>query len=192
MAGVLFRRNIAAEIALFARRAAPTAVNDWFDLLQSNRLLGLAYLNIFDLVNYALVGLMFVALFAALRRVNRSWMAIATTLGLVGITAYLTSNAAFSMLSLSHQYVIAATEAQKAAVSAAGQGVLALSRGAVSPEYRSRGVGRLLLDRVRQLAKQNGISRIELDYWAGNESAGRFFCRAGFVPYRRFMYLENE
>ena len=52
IAGVLFRRNLAAEIGLFSQRQAPEAVRDWFALLQSNRLLGLAYLNIFDIVNY--------------------------------------------------------------------------------------------------------------------------------------------
>lgn len=53
-AGVLFRRNIAAEIGLFSNHPSPVTVGDWFALLQSNRLLGLSYLHIFDLVNYAL------------------------------------------------------------------------------------------------------------------------------------------
>jgi hypothetical protein len=62
IAGAMFRRNISAEIELFSQHTPPVAVSDWFELLQSNRLLGLAYLHVFDLVNYALVGLMFLAL----------------------------------------------------------------------------------------------------------------------------------
>lgn len=128
MAGVLFRRNIAAEIGLFTQQEAPATVGDWFALLQSNRLLGLAYLNIFDVVNYALVTLMFLALYAALRRASKSYMAIATALGLLGIVVYFASNTALSMLALSDQYASATTEAQRTSLLAAGQAMLALNR----------------------------------------------------------------
>jgi hypothetical protein len=128
IAGVLFRRNIAAEIALFSEHISPVTVSDWLTLLQSNRLLGLSYLNVFDLVNYALVGLMFLALYAALKRANKSYMAIATPLGLVGIAVYFASNTAFSMLSLSEQYAAATTDAQRATLLAAGKAMLAINR----------------------------------------------------------------
>jgi hypothetical protein len=128
LAGILFRRNIAAEIGLFTQSTAPATVGDWFVLLQSNRLLGLAYLNVFDLVNYALLALMFLALYAALRRASRSYMSIATVLAFLGIAAYLASNTALSMLALSEQYAAASTEAARAPLLAAGQGMLALNR----------------------------------------------------------------
>jgi len=128
IAGVLFRRNLAAEIGLFSQRKPPVTVSDWFALLQSNRLLGLATLNVFDLVNYALVSLMFLALYAVLRRANRSYMEIATALGLVGIAVYFASNTAFSMLSLSDQYAVATTDAQRTMLLAAGQAMLAINR----------------------------------------------------------------
>jgi hypothetical protein len=128
IAGVLFRRNIAAEIGLFSKQPAPVTVSDWFALLQSNRLLGLAYLNVFDLVNYALVGLMFLALYAVLRRANKSYVAIAATLGCLGVAVYLASNTAFSMLALGDQYAAATTEAQRSTLLAAGQALLALNR----------------------------------------------------------------
>jgi hypothetical protein len=128
VAGVLFRRNLAAEIGLFSQHSPPVTVSDWFALLQSNRLLGLAYLNIFDIVNYALVALMFLALYAALWRANKSYMAVATVLGLLGIAVYLASNTALSMLSLSEQYAVATTGAQKTTLVAAGEALLALNR----------------------------------------------------------------
>ena len=127
IAGVFFRRNLAAEIGLFVKHPSPVTTSDWFALLQSHRLLGLSYLHIFDLVNYALVGLMFLALYAVLRRANRSHMAIATTLALVGIAAYFASNTAFSVLSLSDQYTAATTEAQRTTLLAAGQAMLAIN-----------------------------------------------------------------
>ena len=128
IAGVLFRRNLGVEIGLFSKHPSPVTVSNWFALLQSNRLLGLSYLNIFDIVNYALVGLMFLALYAVLRRANKSYMAIATALGFVGIAVYFASNTAFSMLSLSDQYAAATTEAQRTILLAAGEAMLAINR----------------------------------------------------------------
>ena len=128
IAGILFRRNLSAEIGLFVEPPPPVTVSSWFALLQSNRPLGLTYLNIFDLVNYALVGLMFLALYVVLRRANKSFMAIAAALGLVGIAVYMASNTAFSMLSLSDQYVAAASDAQRTTLLAAGQAMLATNR----------------------------------------------------------------
>jgi hypothetical protein len=128
LAGVLFRRNLAAEIALFSRHESPATVSDWFALLQSNRLLGLASLNVFDLVNYALVALMFLALYLLLQRTNRSAMVVATALGMVGIAVYFASNTAFSMLGLSDRYAAAMTEAQQTSLLAAGEALLALGR----------------------------------------------------------------
>ena len=128
VAGILFRRNLAAEIGLFSPQKSPIIVRNWFALLQSNRLLGLAYLNIFDIVNYALVGLMFLALYAVLKRTNKSYMAIATTLALLGIAVYFASNTAFSMLSLSDQYATATAPAERTMLLAAGQAMLVINR----------------------------------------------------------------
>ena len=128
IAGVLFRRNIAAEIGLFSKHSSPVTVGDWFALLQSNRLFGLAYLNIFDVVNYAFVSLMFLALYVVLSRSNKSYMIIATTLGLVGIAVYFASNTAFSMLSLSNQYTASTTEIQRTMLLSAGEALLAINR----------------------------------------------------------------
>lgn len=128
VAGVLFRRNIAAEIGLFSQHESPATAGEWFALLQSNRLLGLADLNIFDVVNYGLVALMFLALYAALRRAGKSAMAIATALGLLGVGVYFASNTALSMLALSEQYAAATSEAQRSALLGAGEAMLALNR----------------------------------------------------------------
>ena len=128
MAGILFRRNYAAEIGLFSEVPSPATANDWFALLQSNRLLGLAYFHIFDLVNYVLVSLMFVALFVALKRVNKNYMAIAIAFGFLGIAVYFASNTAFSMLSISDQYAAATSDTGRSTLLAAGEALLAINR----------------------------------------------------------------
>jgi hypothetical protein len=128
IAGVIFRRNISAEITLFGAHG-PGSVIDWFALLQNNRLLGFAFLNFFDVVDYALVGLMFLALYAVLRQVSKGALAIALACGIVGIAVYFASNTAFSMLSLSSQYAAATTGAQRSMLLAAGQAMLAINQG---------------------------------------------------------------
>jgi len=45
-------------------------------------------LNLFDLVNYALVGMIILALFVGLRQASASFMTIAAVLGFIGITTF--------------------------------------------------------------------------------------------------------
>jgi hypothetical protein len=137
-AALVFRRNLDAEWMLLRMSGiiktgpseSPGTLIDWFVLLQQNRLLGLTLLNLFDLVNYALVGLIFLALIAALWRASQSWMLLAGVLGFAGITVYFASNQAFTLLSLSSQYAAATVEAQRAMLLAAGQAALAIHQNA--------------------------------------------------------------
>jgi hypothetical protein len=143
IAAILFRRNLAAEYLLLrgmgiissGPTALPVTVADWFALLQKNRFLGLTLLNLFDIVNYALVGLIFLGLFAALRRVNPGTMTLALALAVAGAAVYFASNQAFPMLYLSDQYAAAATETQRAAALSAGQALLAIQNTAANYGY---------------------------------------------------------
>ena len=145
MAGLLFRRNLGAELSLLKESGLiaagpttpPATVRAWFTLLQTDPLVGLTWLNGFDLVNYVLVGVMFLALFAALRRVNPSAMASAMVLGLGGIAIYFASNQALALLSLSDQYAAATTAAQRTMLLADGQALLALNRFSSLSRYLS-------------------------------------------------------
>jgi hypothetical protein len=124
IAALIFRRNLAAEISMLIGQSAPNTVADLFKLLQYNPVLGVSFLNFFDIVNYVFVGVMFLALYIALRRTNRNYAAIATVLSIAGIAVYVATNTAFSMLSLSSQYANASTDAQKSALLAEGQALL--------------------------------------------------------------------
>ena len=135
IAALVFRRWLGADFLLMRAigiirsgpRAMPNSAIDWFTLLHTNRLVGLTLLNVFDTVNYVLVGLIFLGLYAALRRANKSYMTLATALGFLGIAVYLASNQAFSILALSDQYTAATTDAQRSMFLAAGQALLAIS-----------------------------------------------------------------
>ncbi len=104
----------------------PDTVSGWFTLLQNNRLLGLALLDLPNLGVNIFSILLYLGLYATLRRASESFMLIATTLGIVAVALYVTTNPAFAMLSLNDQYAAATTEAQRAILLAAGQTTLTI------------------------------------------------------------------
>ena len=122
------------QIVIFIAWPPPSTVDGYFTLFQDNWLLGLLNLDLLYMLTNVLMILIFLALYAALRRVNQSCMAIGLTFGLVGIAAYFASNTAFEMLSLSGQYA-AATEAQKAIFLSAGETLLAIYKGTAFAVY---------------------------------------------------------
>lgn len=129
----VFRRNLGAELMAFhgfglflVPETMPVSATEWFTLLQSNPFVGLALLEIFDLVEYALVGLMFLAVGVALWQSNRAMTLLAITSGLIGITVYFASNPALALFSLSEHYVAATNDAQRAMFLSAGESLLAI------------------------------------------------------------------
>ncbi len=127
LAGVLFRRNFAAELSLFGNIMPPSDALGWFILLQENGFLGVILLDILDMIDYLLVGMLFLGLYFPLMHKNRGHMIIAIALAFVGIAASISSNAALSMLSLSEHYAAATTYSQRTLLLAAGEAVLATS-----------------------------------------------------------------
>jgi hypothetical protein len=117
------------QIIVFILYPPPSTVIGYFTLFQNNKLVGLLDLDLLSLADYALMGLMFLALYVALRRTSQSWMTIAAALAFVGIAVYFASNTAFNMLSLSDQYAAATTDAQRSMLLAAGQAMLAIYQG---------------------------------------------------------------
>lgn len=149
LAVFVFRRNLSAEllglkqlgIQAFGMAEVPSAMPahaaDWFALLGRSPFVGLVLLNVFDLVEYALVGLLFLAVCAALWDTRRSAALVASICGWAGITAYFASNQAFAMLSLSRQYAVAAGEVGRGALIAAGEALLAIN----NPGAPNQGTG---------------------------------------------------
>jgi ribosomal protein S18 acetylase RimI-like enzyme len=58
----------------------------------------------------------------------------------------------------------------------------------VKPAYQGKGCGRLLLEKVHQLAQENGIDTITLSCWAFNKKAQAFFKKQGFKTYLNRMW----
>ena len=133
IAVLVFRRYFSVELMQFKGFGLfnvpddwPSSALDWFSAFQENYFVGLALFDLFDLVNYALVGLIFLALYGALRDVDKSSMLVATVCGFVGIAVYYASNRTFAMVNLSHRFAEAASEAERANLLAAGEALLAI------------------------------------------------------------------
>lgn len=104
-------------------------VTDWFALLQNNRFLGLRNLGLLNIAMTALSIPMIYSLYAAHRKANQPFAALAMILSYIGITIFYSTNKALPMLELSHQYATAATQGQKAMIEAAGQALLSAGQG---------------------------------------------------------------
>ena len=133
LAVFVFRRNLGAELMLLrglipaVPAVLPADAAGWFDLLHQHPLIGLTLLEVFDLVEYALVGVVFLSVCVALWKVNRSAVLVATALGWAGILTYFASNQAFALLALSGRYAAATSQIQQASYLAAGEALLAIN-----------------------------------------------------------------
>jgi hypothetical protein len=133
IAVLIFRRYFSVELMQFngfglfnVPDAWPSSAAGWFALFQENRFAGLLLFDLFDLVNYGLVGLIFLALYGALREVHRSAVLVAMACAFVGIAVYYASNQTFAMLNLSGRFAAAASEAEQVLFLAAGEALLAI------------------------------------------------------------------
>ena len=111
----------------------PTQTLEWFTLFEDNRLLGSLALNVFDVISIAILGVMFLALYMALRRQDESRMLIAVFFALLGITVFVASRADMgsTMLKLSDEYAAATTKVQRDQLLVVGQALGAPVRGTI-------------------------------------------------------------
>jgi hypothetical protein len=117
------------QMVVFLNWPPPNTVVGWFLLFQNNPLVGLIDMDLLLIIDYVLMLMVFLALWAYLRRANESLMAIALILQVVATATYFASTAAFEMLSLSNQYTAANTDVEKSMLLAAGYTMLATWQG---------------------------------------------------------------
>ena len=106
----------------------PANIGDWYELVQRSKVLALWYLNALDIVSLTLLGIMFLALYVALRRIHPSWTLIALYLALLGAAVFVVPRVLhLSLLPLSDLHAAATTEAQRTLYLAAGEALSQVS-----------------------------------------------------------------
>ncbi len=117
-------------VILLSRVTYPTTPESWFALFQRSLLLGLIFLNALDVFSIAFLGLMFLALYVALRKSNPSLMLVAAFFSFLGIAVFVSARAEMvnATISLSNQYADAISEAQRLQLQAAGQAIMSITR----------------------------------------------------------------
>jgi hypothetical protein len=120
---------IPVQLVVFIVWGQPDTAVGWFELFRDNKLGGLLAFELLFVVNAVLGIATALAIYVALRRINESLMAIALVLGFLEAVAFIVARPALEMLYLSNQYAAATTDAQKAALLAAGEAMLATFHG---------------------------------------------------------------
>jgi hypothetical protein len=106
------------------------SVIDWILLIQANRFLGLRGLGLLNLLTTVLAVPVVFALFLTTspatgdQRQNQAFAGLALIVLCMGVTTYIASNSALSMMALSNRYSLATSEVQRAQIVAAGQVLL--------------------------------------------------------------------
>jgi hypothetical protein len=113
------------EVIAFIVHPPPATVREWFTLFEARPIVALIDFWGLEVPMYAMFALVFLALYFSLRSRNPSAMAIALSLALVGVAIFFATNNPFSMASLSRLHSAATDDAQRSAVLAAGEAVLA-------------------------------------------------------------------
>ncbi len=117
--------GLVTMVVVFGVGPEPATAQEYFDLLQNNRLVGLIRMDFASVLTVGLYTLTLFGLYAALKQGQRASMALAVALGFAGAVLWLGKHSAFSMIWLSDQYAAAGTELQRSQLLAAGQAVIA-------------------------------------------------------------------
>jgi hypothetical protein len=187
-----------AQIAIFIIWPPPTTTEGFFVLFQQNRFLGLLSMDLLYLVNNTILILIYLALWIPLKRVSESLSLVALIFGIVGITAYFSSNPAFEMLSLSNQFAASSNELQQTAFLGAGHALLATYKGTVFDVYYVLNAISLLIFAGLMLRSESFskgiavvglISGILMSIPSSAGTIGLIFSLASLIPWAVFLIL---
>ncbi|MBI9052013.1 MAG: hypothetical protein JEZ00_21540, partial [Anaerolineaceae bacterium] len=159
IAAILFRRNMDAEYYLLhemglfqnAPAMAPDSILGWYALLQNQPFIGLILLNMIDLVNYILVGLIFLSLMIALWKSNHFLVILSGLCTIAAVSFSIATNQALNIFWLSTQFASASTPDEQQMLLSMGKSLLAIhqqnsySPNGIYPSYLLISIAGLIL-----------------------------------------------
>jgi hypothetical protein len=114
----------------------PETTQGWFELFERSKLLGLFYLNSLDILSIALLGIMFLALGAALWRTSESAVAAGGFFAFLGIAVFIVPRTILlAILPLSERYAAATSQAGRTLLLTAGETIGMLGQ----PSFQTAG-----------------------------------------------------
>jgi hypothetical protein len=117
--------SLATMVQLLVLGGQPATATEAFNLLHENKVIGLLRLDLPTVLAVPLYYLVFLGLFAALRREDLANTTLATALAFAGVTLVLATPMGLSMLPLSDKYAAATSEETRSQLRAAGEAILA-------------------------------------------------------------------
>jgi len=122
---ILAAYSLATIVQMALLGGQPTSAAQAFDLLEHHRVIGLLRLDLPTIAVLPLYYFVFLGLFAALRRSDRSNALLAIALAFVGTTLTLATPTALSMIPLSDKFAAATSDTARNQLLAAGEALLA-------------------------------------------------------------------
>jgi hypothetical protein len=126
---------IPAQIIIFTLYPPPETTIGFFKLFHDNWIIGLLSLDLLYYINNGLLVLVYLGLFASLRKTDFANMLIAVTIGFIGIAVYYASSVGFEMLSVSKKYFTAESIEVKQQLLAVGHGLIYKYKGTAFDVY---------------------------------------------------------
>lgn len=117
--------SLATMVQMVVLGGQPGSATQAFDLLQHHRAVGLLRLDLPTVAVMPLYYLLFLGLFAALRRSNLAQALLSAVLAFVGVTLLLATPTALSMIPLSDKYAAATGDAARMQLLTAGEALMA-------------------------------------------------------------------
>ena len=117
--------SLATIVQMLVLGGQPATAAQAFDLLQHHRVVGLLRLDLPTVAVLPLYYLLFLGLYAALRRTGRAQALLSTVLVFAGLTLVLATPTALSMIPLSDKYAAATSDAVRSQLLAAGEALMA-------------------------------------------------------------------
>jgi len=126
---------IPIQIIIFTAFPPPDTTIGFFELLHNSPFIGLLSLDLLYYINNALLILVYLGLFAALRKTDLTNMLIASIIGFIGIATYYVSAVGFEMLSVTNQYYATDSTEMQHQLLSAGHGLIARYKGTAFDVY---------------------------------------------------------